>query len=122
MLKDDILIVENKKSGVTWRIFHEHIAAEAFRSNIRRARQRYLFIKSKHHKSDADQVAIQLLVVTATEIYMRTQAVYTNICMCIMYVYVYNVSLCFCILKSYICIFIYLFKSLYFIILGHFKW
>ena len=32
-------------------------------------------MNSKHQKSDAFQVAIQLLVVTAKEIYMRTQAV-----------------------------------------------
>ena len=31
---------------------------------LRRAHQRYLFMNSKHHKSDALKVAIQLLVVT----------------------------------------------------------
>ena len=41
---------------------------------LRRAHQRYLFMNSKHHKSDALQVAIQLLVVTTKEIYMRIQA------------------------------------------------
>ena len=42
---------------------------------LRRAYQRYLFMNSKHHKSDAVQVAIQLLVVTSRETYIRTQAV-----------------------------------------------
>ena len=32
-------------------------------------------MNSKHNKSDAFQVAIQLLVMTTTEIHMRTEAV-----------------------------------------------
>ena len=35
-------------------------------------------MNSKHYKSDAFQVTIQLLVVTAREINMRTQAVYAK--------------------------------------------
>ena len=42
---------------------------------LRRAYQRYLFMKGRNHKSDAFQVAIQLLVVTTREVYMRTQVV-----------------------------------------------
>ena len=42
---------------------------------LRKAHQRYLFMNSKQNKSDAFQAAIQLLVVTTREIYMRTQAV-----------------------------------------------
>ena len=38
--------------------------------------QGYLFMKTKHHKSEAFQVVIQLVVVTTKEIYIRTQAVY----------------------------------------------
>ena len=45
------------------------------RFTLSRAHQRYLFMNSKYRKSDAFQVAIQLLVVTTKEIYMRTQAV-----------------------------------------------
>ena len=41
-----------------------------------RAHQCYLFMNSKHHKSDFFQVAIQLFVVTIREIYKRTQAVF----------------------------------------------
>ena len=37
-----------------------------------------MFMTSKHHKSNAFQVAIQLLVVTAREIYMITQVVSTK--------------------------------------------
>lgn len=40
-----------------------------------RAPQRYLFMSYKHHKGDAFQVTIQLLMVVAKEIYMRTQGV-----------------------------------------------
>ena len=42
---------------------------------LRIAHQRYLFINSKHQKSDAFQVTIELLVVTARKIYIKTQAV-----------------------------------------------
>ena len=49
---------------------------------LRRAHQHYLFMNSKHHKSNAfhhstnsTKVLIQLIVVTYREIYMRTQAV-----------------------------------------------
>lgn len=43
--------------------------------NWRSVHQRYLFINSKHNKSDAFQVTTQLLVMTPTEIHMRTEAV-----------------------------------------------
>ena len=42
---------------------------------LRRAHQRYLFMSSKRHKSNASEVAIQLLVFTTRETYIRTQAV-----------------------------------------------
>ena len=45
---------------------------------VRIAHQHYLFINSKHQKSDAFQVAIQLLVVTARKIYIKTQAVHAK--------------------------------------------
>ena len=48
------------------------------RFTVRWGYQCYLFMNSKHHKSDVFQVTIQLLVVTAREIYMRTQAVCTT--------------------------------------------
>ena len=41
-----------------------------------RAHQCYLFMNSKHHKSDFFQVAIQLFLVTTREIYKRTKAVF----------------------------------------------
>ena len=40
---------------------HEHIVADATRFALRRAHQRYLFMNSKHHKSDAFQVTIKPL-------------------------------------------------------------
>ena len=42
---------------------------------LRKAYQRYMFMNTRYYKSDAFQVAIQLLVVTTREIYIRTQAV-----------------------------------------------
>ena len=51
---------------MTWCTVYEHIVA---------AYLRFLLMNSKHHKNDAFQVAIQLLVVTTREIYMRTQVV-----------------------------------------------
>ena len=42
---------------------------------LKRVHLRYQFMYSKHHKSDAFQVTIQLLVVTIRKIYMRTQAI-----------------------------------------------
>ena len=40
-----------------------------------RAHQCYLFMNSKHHKSDAIRVIIQLLAATTAVTYIRTQAV-----------------------------------------------
>ena len=48
-------------SAVTCRTVHEHTVADASRFTLRRARQPYLIINSKHHSSDAFQVVIQLL-------------------------------------------------------------
>ena len=42
---------------------------------LKRAHQCYLFMNSDYYKSNAYQLAIQLLVVTTREIYIRTQAV-----------------------------------------------
>ena len=44
---------------------------------LKRAHQCFLFMNSKHTKSDVFQVAIQLLVVTTRKIYMRTQAMFS---------------------------------------------
>ena len=71
MLKDDHVVMStdvkewNTIRGVTWRSVHEHMCFP-----LLRAHQCYLFMNSKHHKSDALQVAIQLLVVTTSELHM----------------------------------------------------
>ena len=84
MLKEDHMVVatdvnqRNIIRAVTWWTVHEHIVADAFRvkksSSARLVHEQH----SKHHKSDAFQqfnvqlqkVAIQLIVVTASEIHM----------------------------------------------------
>ena len=56
-------------SAVTWRTVYEHRVANAFRSK-KNLKMCYLLTNSKHHKSDAFQVAIKLLLVATKEIYM----------------------------------------------------
>ena len=53
---------------MTWPTVHEHIVADAFRS--KKSLSALLLDEIKHRK-----VVIQLLVVTAREIYLRTQEV-----------------------------------------------
>ena len=59
---------------MTWRTVHERIVADAFRF-WKISSALLIHMNNKHHKSDAFQVAIQLLVVTTKEINMSTQAV-----------------------------------------------
>ena len=58
----------NTINTVAWQTGDERIVADAFHS---KKSSSALFTNSKHHKSDVFYVAIQLLVVTTREIYMK---------------------------------------------------